>query len=118
MRISSPVLVNGIIQALSDEYSRKIILSATLRPKSVEDLSKENDIPMSTCYRRVHELVAAGIMIIDKIIITPEGKKFEIFRSAFRSIQISFEAGELVVEAVPNEDIAERLARMWLSMRA
>lgn len=117
MRISNPVMVKGIIQALSDEYARKIILSATLKPKSVEDLTKENDIPMSTCYRRVHELVGEGIMMIDKIIITPEGKKFETFRSAFRSIQINFEAGELVIDAVPNEDIAERLARMWLSMR-
>lgn len=110
-------MVSTIIQAVSDEYSRKIILATSEKPKSVEELSAENGIPLSTCYRRVHELVDGGIMLIDKITITPEGKKFETFRSAFKSIQISFEKEGLVVTAIPNEDIAGKLQRMWFSMR-
>lgn len=110
-------MLEGLIQALSDRYSRRILLSAIPRAKSVEDLSKENDIPLSTCYRRVNEMTQQGIMIVEKITITPDGKKYEMVRSAFRSVKISFDQGELVIDAVPNEDIADKLNRMWISMR-
>jgi DNA-binding Lrp family transcriptional regulator len=110
-------MVEGMIQALSDGYSRRILLSAIPKAKSVEDLSKENDIPLSTCYRRVNEMTQQGIMIVEKITITPDGKKYEMVRSAFKSVKISFDQGELAIDAIPNEDIADKLNRMWISMR-
>src|SRR5712692_6336803 len=55
MLLTKPETIHALTQALSDEYSMKIILSTIPEEKSVEDLSKENDIPLSTCYRRVHE---------------------------------------------------------------
>ncbi len=42
----------------------KIILSTIPKEKSVEDLSKENDIPLSTCYRRVHEMLDGGLLLV------------------------------------------------------
>jgi DNA-binding Lrp family transcriptional regulator len=117
LEITDPERVQSIVQSLSDEYSRKIILSAISDAKSVEDLSKENDIPLSTCYRRVHELINSQILIVERIIVTPDGKKYEMLRSAFRTVTVNFENGVIKVEAAINEDVEEKLRRMWMSMK-
>ena len=117
MEITNPVKVQALIQSLADEYSRKILLSAMATPKSVEDMSRENDIPLSTCYRRVHELLDTQILVIDKIILTQEGKKYEMLRSAYRAVTVSFENGVIRVDAIINEDVAEKLRRIWLSLK-
>ncbi|MBI3859364.1 MAG: helix-turn-helix transcriptional regulator [Thaumarchaeota archaeon] len=105
------------MQGLADEYSRKILLSTIPTSKSVDDISRENDIPLSTCYRRVHELLDSQIIVVDKIIVTGDGKKYELLRAAYRSVTVSFEDGMMKVEAVINEDVAEKLRRLWLTMK-
>ena len=81
-------------------------------------MSRENDIPLSTCYRRVHDLLDAQILVVERIIVTPDGKKYELLRSAYRAVTVSFDAGVMRVEAVINEDVAEKLRRLWMTMRA
>jgi DNA-binding Lrp family transcriptional regulator len=115
--IDDPSRVQALVQGLADEYSRKILLSAIPTAKSVEDLSRENDIPLSTCYRRVRELLDSQMLVIEKIIITTDGKKYELLRSAYRAITVSFDGGIMKVDAIVNEDVAEKLRRLWLSMR-
>jgi len=117
LEITDQAHVQSIVQSLSDEYSRKILLSAITSAKSVEDLSKENDIPLSTCYRRVHELLDSQILLVERIIVTPDGKKYELLRSAFRNVTVSFDNGTIKVDAAINEDVADKLRRMWISMK-
>lgn len=117
MEITEPTRVQALVQGLADEYSRKIILSAIPAAKSVEDMSRENDIPLSTTYRRVHELLDSQILVVERIIVTPEGKKYELLRSAYRAIGVTFDGGQMRVEATVNEDVADKLRRLWLSMR-
>ncbi|QQG48877.1 MAG: helix-turn-helix transcriptional regulator [archaeon] len=118
MEITDPARANALIQSMGDEYSRKILLSAIPASKSVEDVSRENDIPLSTCYRRVHELLEARLLVVDRIILTPEGKKHEVLRSAYRAISFSFDGGTVRVDVVINEDVADKLWRIWLTMKA
>jgi len=117
LEIADPSRIQAIVQGLADEYSRKIILSAIPKAKSVEDMSRENDIPLSTCYRRVHELLDSQILLVEKIIVTPDGKKYELLRSAYRAVNVTFDGGVMKVEAMINEDVAEKLRRLWLTMK-
>ena len=117
MEITEPSRVQALVQGLADEYSRKILLSAIPKAKSVEDMSRENDIPLSTCYRRVHELLDGQILVVEKIIVTPDGKKYELLRSAYRAVSVSFDGGVMKVDAIVNEDVADKLRRLWMTMR-
>lgn len=117
MEITDPSRVHALVWALADEYSEKILLSAIPSAKSVEDMSRENNIPLSTCYRRVHELLDSQILVVEKIIVTAEGKKYELLRSAYRAINVTLDGGIMKVEATVNEDVADKLRRLWLSMR-
>jgi len=118
LEITEPERVQSLVQGLADEYSRKILLSAIPAAKSVEDMSREDDIPLSTCYRRVHELLDAQLLIVEKIIVTADGKKYELLRSAYRAVTVNFAGGVMKVDAIVNEDVADKLRRMWMSMRA
>lgn len=118
MRITSQTVRNALISALADDYARRIILKTISHAYSVEELSRDENIPISTAYRRVNELKDVGLLTVEKTILTDEGKKFELYRSAFRTIHIDLNQGEIVIDADLNEDVGTRLSRLWASMRA
>lgn len=102
-----------VLQALADDYSRKILASTIVVAKSVIDISREHNIPISTAYRRVHELLESGLLTIQRIIITDDGKKYEIYRSMVRNVTIQFERGAVQVFIEPNEDVVDKFTRLW-----
>jgi predicted transcriptional regulator len=118
MRITSQTVQDALIRSLADDYCRRIILGTLNKPMSVEELSQTEMIPISTTYRRVNEMKDAGILTVEKTILTDEGKKFELYRSTFKAIHIDLNQGEIQIEAELNEDVATRLSRLWAAMRA
>ena len=107
-----------VVKSLSDEYSRKIVLSIISKSMPIEEISKEQHIPISTCYRRIHELQRYGIVKVDKPVIQGDGKKFVCYRASFKNASISLESGELKVDVELNrEDASDRLSRMWSSVK-
>jgi predicted transcriptional regulator len=93
-----------VVRALSDEYSRKIIKSIMSKSEPIEEISREQGIPISTCYRRVHELLLGGIVRPDKTIIQEDGKKYVCYRTTFKNATINLGANELTVDVILNRD--------------
>jgi predicted transcriptional regulator len=118
LRITGQQVRDAIVRALADEYSRKILLSLVDKAKSVEELSHSLGIPISTAYRRVNEMREIGLLTVEKTVITDDGKKSELYRSAFKGINILLEKAEIVIDVELNEDVATRLSRLWASLRA
>lgn len=93
-----------LVRALSDDYSRKIILSIMSRAESIEEISREQGIPISTCYRRVHDLLLSGIVKPERTIILEDGKKYICYKAAFKNATISLDPEQLSVDVVLNRD--------------
>ena len=117
IQVTSEKTIQALARIMADEYSRRILLSGASRAKTVEDFSREDNIPLSTCYRRVNEMHKEGILVVERIVISPEGKKSELYRSGFRGVTIRMADGEMAIEATVNEDIADKLYNMWSVMR-
>ena len=96
-------LRKAILKALSDEYSRTIMNKTIEKPKSVVDIVKECDIPMTTAYRRVHELEENKILKVAGSIITNDGKKYFLYQNRLKSIYVVFGLEELDIQIVENE---------------
>ena len=105
----------AILNALGDESSRKILTSAIARGKTVEEISAEQHLPLSTCYRRLRRLLGEGLMILERTVVTPAGKRYAVYRTSFSDAAMSFKRGEIVVQVTPNFDIIDKLRRRWLS---
>lgn len=107
---------SAILRALGDEFSRRILISAIASGKTVEEISETQNLPLSTCYRRVNKLVANGLMVLERSVVTPAGKRYGVYRTTFAGVTIRLdEKGAIVVELTPNLDTLEKLHGMWLS---
>ncbi len=117
MRLQDEATKDRVFKALADEYSRSIILSTIQKSKSAVELSVEKNIPIATTYRRLHELQEAGLVAVERSVVTEDGKRFELYRSTVKIVAISFQVGSMEIELVPNEDMVAKFVRLWGYMR-
>ena len=116
MIVSEEPAKQRILAALADEYSRKILTATIQDPMSALELSKKYEIPITTVYRRIEELVEAGLLAAVKSGRTTDGKWYDLYRSLLRRIDVGFEKGEVRIEVIVNEHVADRFTRMWTSI--
>jgi len=96
--------------ALSDSQMHKILQSTPLSVKSVIEIIRDQDLPHSSAYKKITELVKWGLLVLYKSELI-EGKKVAYYKSTFHSIKISYEGSEKTkVEAEPNSDALERIS--------
>lgn len=108
----------AVAEALADAYARRIMAACVRQARAVKDLSQDTGLPLPTTYRHVHRLMEQGILVVERSAMTPDGKKYDLFRSRVRRARIEMdEAGERVAWE-PNEAVEERLGSLWDSLRS
>ena len=108
-------LARCVLNALADEFSRRIVSSTVVEGNTVQAISLEQAVPLSTCYRRTSELARNGLLMVERIVVTGEGKRFAVYRSSFRGVQMASNLDLLSASAELNPDVAEKFHRMWLN---
>ena len=110
---------DALLSAMGDRFMREILMSAMLQAKSIEEIASEKGIPISTCYRRVHELVTLRLLRIEQTIVTDEGKKYETFRSVVKQATVTISPADISVDVTlqPREVAEVKLQSMWKSIR-
>lgn len=106
-----------ILRALLDDHSRLILTSTILRPKSVVEITREHAIPITSAYRKVKELKQFGLLRVDRIIVTEDGKKSELVRSAIRAASVRFDKGILEVDMTANLEADEKMVKRFFTLR-
>ncbi len=85
---ASPIVrsheVRVVLIALADNEMMKILDSTMNQSKSVNEILKETNISHTTGFRKINWLLSEGLIILDKIIITPDGKKFSLYRKGYQ----------------------------------
>lgn len=117
VRVDEEEMRSRVMKALSNPDLRKMLVLLNDEPKSVSSLANVMNIPLSTAYNHVHELVEAGLTAVERVIITDEGKRHEVYRSVAKEVRTYIESGNLVVEILPDEDEASRFYRLWSSLK-
>jgi len=114
--VSDDLAKQRILSALADRYSRRILIATVETPMSALELSKAYEIPITTVYRRVEELVEAGLLAAVKSGRTSDGKWYDLYRSLLNRIDVSFEGGDVKIEISVNEHLADKFTRIWNSI--
>ena len=109
-------LKQAILVAVADKEMMKIIECATFHPKSVISIIKETGISHSTAYRKIKWMLEEGLLFTEKIEITPDGKKFSLFKSTLKSIEIKYHEGKMTVQVEYNVNVLERTAERLFSL--
>ena len=92
----------AIANALIDEYSRKILNSTMENSKSVMDIMREQEIPMTSAYRRIKLLLDNKLIKVEKSLLTDDGKRYYLYRSAIKSVIINYIDGNLFLDITLN----------------
>lgn len=116
MIVKNHAAKKAILTALADEEMMKILDCALFHLKSVNDIIKECDIPHTTAYRKIKWLLGENLLVVDKIEITSDGKKFSLFRSVFKSISVKYDVGNIIVEAEESFDIVDKITETFFSL--
>ena len=95
----------AILKALSDDYSRTIMNKTIEKSKSVVNIVKDCDIPMTTAYRRVKELEENKILKVTGSIVTDDGKKYFLYQNRLKAIYVVFGLESLDVQVVENDGL-------------
>lgn len=106
-----------VAAALSEDYSRRILSVCIRKPRSAKEVEQETGLPQATVYRYVHQLVEAKLLVIERSAMTPDGKRYDLFRSRLRSARLELDATGVRVIWEPTEGMEERLARVWATLR-
>ena len=105
----------AVVALLLDAPSRRIVMSTIQSGKMVEEIRAETGIPLSTCYRKVAELVKENVLVAERMVMTTAGKKYAIYRSAIAGVRIDVRKGAMDVSVLPNPEVAGRLQMAMLA---
>ncbi|MHA1977716.1 MAG: helix-turn-helix domain-containing protein [Candidatus Hodarchaeales archaeon] len=115
MRITNPIIIQVLLKALADDNCNNILALTAYQPLSAADIGKETNTPISSVYRRINHLEEHGLVGIDRTIITPEGKSYNMYRASFSQVTIQFQGGTFLVDVIPNERILKKAAHLFYS---
>lgn len=116
MQLEDERIKSAILTVLADPEMVRIIDSTMNQTKSVYDIIIETKMPHTTAYRKIKWLVDNNLLVIDRISISEEGKRYSLFHSVFRSINVKYENNKIVIEAEQNIDPVNRLTERFFSI--
>jgi len=96
----------SITQILTDEYNMNILAATSHKARSARELAFMFDIPLASCYRKLRELCAAGLIEQEGSELTSDGKRYKVYRSRIGSVTLVYERGTLRVKV----DVTHRSA--------
>jgi DNA-binding transcriptional ArsR family regulator len=106
----------AILTALADPEAVSIINSTMNQSKSASDVIRETNVPHTTAYRKIKWLVDEKLLVVDKVLINDEGKKYSLFHSIFRSIIVKYENNKIIIDAEQNIEPLNRLTERFFSL--
>ena len=106
-----------VVEALGDDYSRRILVLTREEPQSVEVLSEACDADPSTIYRRVERLKEADLLEARQE-LDPGGHHYKVYAATLREVTVRLEDGGLEVEVDrETETAADRFTRLYEGFR-
>ena len=120
MKIIDESKKKAIVEALFDDQSRTILYSTTDTAKPVVDIMKETNIPMTSAYRKVKDLLKVNLLRTEGSEITEDGKRFYLYRSNINEAKLIYKNGDIEINIAPNtqkDQHEDRLLKTFTTMK-
>jgi hypothetical protein len=92
-----------ILKELFDGFSYKIVMSTIEDSKTVFEICKENDLPISSTYKKIKKLKDLRLLFIDRIVINEKGKKIVFYKSKIQSVELILNKKQVLLQFKKNE---------------
>ncbi len=91
------------LQLLADVVSHKIILATIDIAKTAQQIALENNLPISSTYKKIRRLCQMDLLCIDQVNIDESGKKVLFYKSKVKSLEFYLKKGACVLQFERNE---------------
>lgn len=91
------------LQLLADSVSHKIILAIIDIAKTAQQIALENNLPVSSTYKKIRRLCQMDLLCIDQVNIDESGKKVLFYRSKIKSLEFYLRKNECLLQFEKNE---------------
>ncbi len=89
---------NALTLVLMDEYNLKILAASAIKPVSVREIAYRFDIPLASAYRKIKELESMELIKVDGTRLTPDGKRYKLYRSQVENFEVSYHKDKLKIK--------------------
>jgi hypothetical protein len=100
------------LQLLADIVSHKIILSTIDIAKTAQHIALENNLPISSTYKKIRRLCQMDLLCVDQVSIDESGKKVLFYKSKIKSLEFCLKKGGCVLQFERNEHASKFGARL------
>jgi len=94
---------SNLLKELFDGFSYRIVMSIIEDSKTVFEICKENDLPISSTYKKIKKLKDLGLLFIDRIVINEKGKKVVFYKSKIQSVELILNKKQVLLQFKKNE---------------
>jgi predicted methyltransferase len=77
-------------------------MSTIENSKTVFEICKDNDLPISSTYKKIKKLKDLGLLFIDRIVINEKGKKVVFYKSKIQSVELMLNKKQFVLQFKKN----------------
>ena len=95
---------------LMDDYCLKIISGTSNKSLSVSDLAFKYYIPVATCYKKVAQLEATGLIREEGKVLSKGGKTYSVYRSCLKTFNVRYYDKNVIfkveLEGEPQKEIS------------
>jgi predicted transcriptional regulator len=86
-----------VAEALATPNSRRVMAICIRLSRSARDISQISGLPLTTVYRQVRRLEKIGVLVVERSAMTPDGRKYDLYRSRLRKAHLDLDdVGERV----------------------
>lgn len=114
--IKNEKVKRAILGALADTELQRILDAAMFNSRSVNQIIKDTGIPHTSAYRKIRWLIDEKLIVVDKIEITEDGKKYTLLRTVLKSFHVKYEYNTVVIEAEQNFDTLKKVTEKFFSL--
>ena len=102
--IEDQKLAKLILESFGNTEKKLILDSSLVEPNVILDILNNCQIPKSSGYRLVKELMQSGLLTEKGFSVTRDGKKVSKYTSLFKNVKIDIQDQNLTVKVQPNAD--------------
>ena len=94
-----------ILESFGDDDKSKILKSIVNEPKIIQDILNDCEIPQTSGYRKINELIKDGLLASNGIHVGTDGKKIQKYRGLFDNLKINIVKNKITVEVQLNQPV-------------
>jgi hypothetical protein len=91
------------LQLLADVVSHKILLATIDIAKTAQQIAVENNLPISSTYKKIRKLCKMDLLCIDQVNIDESGKKVLFYKSKVKSLEFYLKKGACLLQFEKND---------------